>query len=181
MSRLKRRIGLRRTTRLSRSAKPLKRTTPLASSARSALPAVPGKTSPAAAPRTLTTRRAPKFRDDAEREMAARWKRQVVAVGRCESCGDVEGPFDAHHVVPQRLLRPLERRRGLRPGALLWDPRIGLCLCSEPAPNRCHQRHELAVARVPRARLRPETIALAEDLEHGWFIDRHYPSEVTTA
>ena len=185
MSPLPRRTGLRRRARLARGDKPLRRTTglspttPLRPHAFTRPAGATGRSTPA--PRTLRTPQRPAFRNDAEREMASRWQIDVLAAGQCAACGATNVPMQGHHVLPQRLLRPLECRRGLPPGTLLWDARLGLCLCSEPAPNRCHQRHELAVKRVPRHKLRVETIAFADELDQGWFIDRHYPAQAQSA
>ena len=88
---------------------------------------------------------------------------------RCAVCG-YEGVFlQAHHVIEQKRIRKLGPE-------VLWDSRNGLAVCCEPAPNRCHERHTLAVKRIPREALRPENLAFAEEHGFEWAIDRFYPS-----
>jgi hypothetical protein len=84
-------------------------------------------------------------------------------------CGS-DRRLEGHHVIPQRYLKPLERRLGLEPGTLLWDPALGMALC-----RRCHERHELAVGKVPRSALPASACARAHELGFDRLIDRIYP------
>jgi hypothetical protein len=56
-----------------------------------------------------------------------------------------------------------------------WDPRNALLLCKEPAPNRCHQRHTLAVKRVPQSALWSQNWDFARELSLGWMLEANYP------
>jgi hypothetical protein len=93
----------------------------------------------------------------------------------CANCGGTkrDGPLEVHHVLPRQALRRL--------GLDEWDPDLGLVLCSEPSPNRCHDRHTNAFARVPHERLRPENIAIAERYGLTWLLERNHPRGGTDA
>lgn len=114
-----------------------------------------------------------------ERHRAAAFERAVKAPKRCGACGHVAThprmELDAHHVIPKSLLKRVERERGLAPGVLVWDPANGMPLCSERTPNRCHDRHTLAVARVPRDRVPAAALRFAARLGMMHIIERHYP------
>lgn len=88
----------------------------------------------------------------------------------CIVCGDRQH-IEGHHVVPQQVLR----REGL--DHLLWDPANGVPVCDEPAPNRCHTRHELAVARIPKDRLPEAAVRFAAAIGQSHSIDRLYGAE----
>lgn len=101
---------------------------------------------------------------------------------RCANCG-YEGPhLEVHHAVSQNTIKrtwqalPLEQL-----DELLWNPDNGLALCQEPAPQRCHARHELAVARIPRSKLRPENLAFAQAFGFEHVLERFYPEDERTA
>jgi HNH endonuclease len=104
-----------------------------------------------------------------ERSAAGRWRELVLSPGFCAVCGS-DRHLEGHHVVAQRYLKPLERRLGLEPGTLLWDPALGMALC-----RRCHERHELAVVRVPRSALPAAASERAHELGLDWLIERMYP------
>ena len=89
---------------------------------------------------------------------------------RCAVCGYVGLWLQAHHVVERKRLRNLGRE-------VEWDSRNGLALCFDPAPNRCHDRHHSAQARVPRECLRPVNFEFADEHGFGWAIDRFYAFE----
>ena len=89
---------------------------------------------------------------------------------RCAVCG-YEGLYlQAHHVIEQKRIRKLGPE-------VLWDSRNGLALCFDPAPNRCHERHTLAVRRIPLRCLRSENFEFADEHGFAWAIDRFYASE----
>lgn len=92
---------------------------------------------------------------------------------RCAGCG-WDRSLQAHHIVRQQVLRRRAAELGIPEHRLLWDERIGLPLCAEPAPHRCHSRHDLAVKRLPRSVIPPEAWEFAD--EHGlrWAIEREY-------
>jgi 5-methylcytosine-specific restriction endonuclease McrA len=119
--------------------------------------------------RSQLRRRSPEPMSAEERRAARRWRKLVLAPGFCAVCGS-DRRLEGHHVIPQRYLRPLERRLGLEPGILLWDPALGMALC-----RRCHERHELAVVRVPRSALPAAASERAHDLGLDWLIERIYP------
>jgi 5-methylcytosine-specific restriction endonuclease McrA len=104
-----------------------------------------------------------------ERRAAERWREAVLAPGFCAVCGS-DRRLEGHHVIPQRYLKPLERRLGLAPGALLWNPALGMALC-----RRCHERHELAVERLPRLALPAKACERARQLGFDWPIERMCP------
>jgi len=59
----------------------------------------------------------------------------------CARCGfreaaGVSGVVEPHHIIPLAILRDRV------PDTVWYDLRNMLPLCSEPAPNRCHDRHE---------------------------------------
>lgn len=116
-----------------------------------------------------------------EARLQEAFKRAAWEQGACQRCG-YRGPFmDAHHAIPKALLKKLLLRKG-EPATpeVLWDPDNALLLCTEPAPERCHNRHTLAFRRVRRAVLRPENWAFAR--RHGleWVLLTEYPEEETT-
>ena len=116
-------------------------------------------------------------RKQKKRDLALEWCQQVYeACGhRCAVCG-YEGPhLEAHHVIEQGRLRRAYAEE--IHDELLWNPDNGLLLCAEPAPNRCHNRHTLAVKRIPRSCLRAANEDFAERIGMGWVLDRFYPLE----
>lgn len=74
--------------------------------------------------------------------------------------------LEVHHIVPKRILK----REGY--ADRLWDDRNALVLC-----RRCHERHELAVRRVPFDLLPPQVHDFAEELGLGWVLERYYDTE----
>lgn len=103
---------------------------------------------------------------------------------RCAVC-HYDGPhLQVHHVIEaERLKREFsdEGDGGWKLDELLYDPSNGLLLCSEPAPNRCHDRHTLAIRRVPRSCLRPANESFAERVNLVWVLDRFYPGDSPAA
>lgn len=92
--------------------------------------------------------------------------------GPCAICGSRIG-VTGHHVIPLRFLKTLGVDE-----ASWYDVANQLRLCSDPAPNRCHDRHELHVARVPRAVVlehAPRSVQFASDHGLMWLLDREYP------
>jgi hypothetical protein len=162
------RAALRRRTPLAPGRQGLKRSGPL--TRRMPLTAK----APARARSTLARARKRRL-TAAERDAADLWQQQVKASGVCAACGAVGVPLDAHHVIPKRLLRALERRLALPTRTLVWDAANGVALCKGIAGGRCHMRHESAFARVPRRRLPEPALAFATQLGLTWFIERHYP------
>ena len=105
----------------------------------------------------MTTRR------KVDAEAALRFWLAIVPRGRCAVCGTTRW-LQAHHVISQQLLRRLHLEHEL------WNPDNGLALDEDH-----HRRHELAVERVPRDRLRPENLAFAERLDLMWWLEKRYP------
>lgn len=124
--------------------------------------------------RTSGPRRKPREAppEDVRDRMAAFGALARVKGAKCAVCGHARrAELQVHHTVEKAALT-------LR-GIDAWDPRWGLVVCCEPAPNRCHERHTLAVRRIPRSALRPENIAMAERHALLWMIERNYPEEGT--
>ncbi len=98
------------------------------------------------------------------------WKRYICQAG-CAVCGETDGTkLQAHHVIQQQRLRREAKSRGLDLDRLLWDDRVGLCLC-EP----CHNAHTSAMKRVPRSALRPENWEFARELGLEHWLEHDYP------
>jgi hypothetical protein len=165
------RAGFRRRTPLAPGRHALKRSGPPAR--RSPLKA---KAAAAGSRSTLAYPRKPPA-TAAERRAADLWQQQVKAAGVCVASGVIGVPLDAHHVIPKRLLRALERRLGLTAGTLVWDCDNGIALCAGAAGGRCHMRHESAFARIPRQCLPPQALVFAARHCLTWFIERHYPAD----
>lgn len=85
----------------------------------------------------------------------------------CANCGHRGSGLEVHHTLPRQALRARRLPE--------WSTELGLVLCDEPAPNRCHTRHTLAVARVPFERLRPENIEIAERYGLLWLLEKNHP------
>ena len=118
------------------------------------------------------------------------WCEVVVNQVRvCAVCG--EGPkakdpakrkrkkFDPHHIIPARYIRRYMRqyRKKLDAklydemlGKLLYNPVNGLCICRE-----CHERHEKASKRIPRALISEEAREFARSLNLYHLIESMYP------
>lgn len=102
----------------------------------------------------------------------AKWnKRTRTSV--CAMCGSPIG-ITGHHVIALEVLK----REGV--DATLWyDVRNHLPLCWEPSPERCHQRHELHVRRVPRDVVlagAPHALVFANEVGLLHIFDREYPA-----
>jgi hypothetical protein len=120
--------------------------------------------------------------------------------GRCQECGYAGVFVEVHHVLEQQLLRNRFPRGAMRVGLdtvwapigkiepdpddesieirtqaeIVWDPRGALLLCKEPAPNRCHPRHTLAVKAVSQRALRSENWEFARELGLAWQLEANY-------
>lgn len=81
----------------------------------------------------------------------------------CAGCGYEGKHVEAHHTIPEQVLERILGR--LYTIEIQWDRRNALCLCDEPAPNRCHTRHHLAVKRVGRQGLRTAVWEFAAELD----------------
>jgi hypothetical protein len=100
------------------------------------------------------------------------WGRQTKRKP-CAMCGSYIG-VQGHHVIPLQVLK----REGV-PDWLWWDTRNHLALCAEPSPERCHQRHELHVKRVPRDVVlagAPRALVFANEVGLLHIFDREYPA-----
>jgi hypothetical protein len=141
------------------------------------------------APRTKPLKRSPRRRlSPAERALAARWFAIVSEPGRCAVCGATENDrgedgrrklivLQGHHVIPQQVMRQLEQRLHLDEGCLVWAPEIGMLVCTGPDSNRCHDRHTLAVKRIPRSCVPADALLVASALNLDRLIERQYPIE----
>ena len=110
-------------------------------------------------------------RRNTDLELAGRWYRVVVNRGAvCAACGGRQR-LQAHHVIPQQVLRRYAAEMRLSVAetqAILWDVRNGIALCV-----RCHERHTNAVVRFPRARLPKLVWAFAQELDgRYWPVSR---------
>lgn len=116
-----------------------------------------------------------------EKLEASVWREDVLRStdGRCAVTGvssrDIHvGYIECHHVLSRQQLR----RHGH--GDKVWDARNGI-----PLAPRVHERHTLAVERVPRASLPVAAEEFAAELGLTWLLDRVYgpvglPEEETT-
>lgn len=94
----------------------------------------------------------------------------------CANCGEETVFLQVHHAIPKEVLkRVLASKDGPCPLEVIWDPRNAMVVCSEPAPNRCHERHTVAYQRIGRVALSEENWAFAR--EHGleYLLERDYP------
>lgn len=76
----------------------------------------------------------------------------------------------AHHVIPQRILRRLHLEH------LLWDTRNGLCLDAYH-----HGQHEVYAQRVPRHLIPERAWEFAAEVDLTWLLERDYPETATKA
>jgi len=109
--------------------------------------------------------------DPAAQEMRGAWS--VFARQRpCAACGAREH-IEGHHAIPLGVLK----REGV-PQRFWFDTRNCVSLCSGPAPNRCHDRHENHVRRVPRSVVllgAPDALAFADEVGLRVRFDHEYP------
>jgi hypothetical protein len=140
----------------------------------------------------------PKSRTPQEIELQIRFKREVQEQGRCQACGYVGVFLEAHHVLERQIIQrrfphgaylredgtwlPIAKGQAVHEEIetrsieqLAWDPDNGLLVCAEPAPNRCHNRHTLAVRRIPQRALRQANWDFARSLGLGWRLEANYP------
>lgn len=96
----------------------------------------------------------------------------------CAMCGDRSHAHEAHHMVPKRRLweicRYVLRIPDVEALALIYAPAIGVPLCDETAPRRCHPRHTHGGATVPRSRLPTERV-------YAWIADLGDPAAIREA
>lgn len=123
-------------------------------------------------PRYDGPKRAPKARRAPARPAegpltAGAWREKVWHLdgGRCVGCGQAVAldadhwTWQCHHTIAKSRLR----REGLH--AHVWDPDNGVVTC-----KRCHERHELAVERIPGARLPARVTRFARRIA-PWGVD----------
>lgn len=102
------------------------------------------------------------------REAKKAWKaRSVESV--CAMCGASHWTT-GHHVLPLRILKANKV-----PMSHWFDLRNYFPVCTDPSPGRCHERHELYVARIPRERLEMQHWEFAARWDLEWVLDREYP------
>lgn len=124
----------------------------------------------------VAARRRERARRQAARKAAARRTPRIewdvrTRASVCAMCGSTIA-VTGHHVIPLRMLKAAGVDR-----SLWYDPRNHLPLCDEPAPNRCHKRHELYVKRVPRQVVlakAPEALDFADEVGLLHVFDREY-------
>lgn len=105
-----------------------------------------------ARPLARTAKAKPKVSDRSRRQALAR------SGGRCVCCG--ARAVQVHHVLPrQKWPEFIDEPANL----------VGVCV-------RCHERHELAVERIPRRALPAAAVELADAHGLGWYIERTYGS-----
>lgn len=106
---------------------------------------------------------------------AERFWREVTGDGRAECWARslpgadrwrCDGPLDAHHLIPQRLLRR-ELSGDPRLDAYLHDPRNGVPVCRQH-----HHVLETRALVVPRRFVPRRAAAFAEELGLVWALDR---------
>lgn len=95
--------------------------------------------------------------------LSARWHAETLHRGaRCLKCGG-KRRLQAHHAVPQQAVKSFAKTLRLsveETQRILWDGRNGVPVC-----ERCHERHTLAVERIPRVRLPLAAFAFARTLD----------------
>lgn len=106
----------------------------------------------------------------------------AVVFEPCVMCGDEWDHHEAHHAVEAQVLRRICRTLGLSDAetlAVVYDPAFGVALCGPGTPNRCHERHTSAVARVPRHLLPERVFVAAHELhpEAEVALERAHPDE----
>lgn len=107
----------------------------------------------------------------ARRAPRAEWD-ILTKTSPCAVCGS-RMAVTGHHVLPLRMLKA----NSVSPD-LWYDPRNHLPLCMEPSPERCHQRHENYISRVPRELVlekAPGAIDFADEVGLLHLFDREYP------
>lgn len=100
---------------------------------------------------------------------------QNARAGICAMCGAIRH-LSGHHVI---ALQTLKRERV--PKEFWFDLDNQLVLCTDPAPNRCHDRHERWIRRVPRSVLPERAFRFAERVGLEWVLDCEYPTEMEDA
>jgi hypothetical protein len=89
----------------------------------------------------------------------------------CENCGYTPEPrrrereLERHHTIRQQVLRHIASTAGLDEVELVWDPDWGMTLCTDPAPERCHERHTSRFARVEGSKVPAAAWVRAEELD----------------
>lgn len=103
----------------------------------------------------------PPRRADKRLPGARGWTQRVFAIyGRqCIVCG--ARAVHGHHAVARQTILSARHLSPEERALLAYDARQGVPIC-----ERCHSRHELAVARIPFERLPAPVVAWA--LEHGF-------------
>lgn len=94
---------------------------------------------------------------------------QHARAGICAMCGATRH-LSGHHVLPLQQLKHHNV-----PKELWFDLDNQLVLCVDPAPNRCHDRHERWIKRIPRERVPQCAWDFAKRLELAWVLDHEYP------
>lgn len=104
---------------------------------------------------------------DLELRLADTFHRETLRRGRCAVCG-YRGPhLQAHHMLGKGWLRHQLGRLVSADvlAAVIWDPRNGLAVCCEPAPNRCHERESLRVRPIPERCVGAAHVEFAVELD----------------
>lgn len=103
----------------------------------------------------------PRRREERRLPGARGWTQRVLALyGRqCIVCGD--RAVHGHHVIARQTILTARHLSAEERVLLAYDARQGVPIC-----ERCHSRHELAVARIPFERLPPGVVAWV--IEHGF-------------
>lgn len=103
------------------------------------------------------------------KDATLRWASWECAVA---DDGEHGGDLQAHHVTTQEAIRRWCRDRHVDNGTradLLWDPANGMCVC-----ERHHNRHTLAIRRLPVYAIPATAYTFANALGLGQLIDRYY-------
>jgi len=113
-------------------------------------------------------------REEKDTPGANGWTQRVFTLHgrRCRVCGKRRA-VQGHHVVPRQVIVTAPHLTREQRAMLAYDARNGLPVCL-----RCHERHELAVQRIPFEALPASVVEWA--VEHGFedrvFDERVYPS-----
>lgn len=108
-------------------------------------------------------------------DLSETWWRTVTQTPKgawraCMGCGALGVRVEGHHTIKQQTIRREARSRKLDVATWLWDPRNGIPLC-----ERCHEKHTLAVQRVPGYLLPIRVWEFARDLGLEWALEKEHP------
>lgn len=106
----------------------------------------------------------------AESEAKERWM-QIPWGAVCEVCGE-QPATERHHAIREQTLRRYAYNHGFTFEEVRWSLDLRILICVG-----CHAAHTQRSRPIAYAVLRPETIALADDLGLSGCLEREYAQE----